>query len=111
VGPRAGLDDVEKRKFFILPGLELRPLARSQSLHRLNYRGSRLSGYGRHITKTYSLRFILILSLRLSLFPKDFAFLAKFLYGFVLFPARKSVHLIPHEAPRLSFCFIQSLLC
>jgi hypothetical protein len=35
VGPRAGLDDVEKRKFFTLPGLELRPLgrpARSQSI-------------------------------------------------------------------------------
>jgi hypothetical protein len=28
VGPRAGLDDVEKRKFFTLPGLELRPLSR-----------------------------------------------------------------------------------
>jgi hypothetical protein len=26
VSPRAGLDDVEKRKFLILPGLELRPL-------------------------------------------------------------------------------------
>jgi hypothetical protein len=25
VGPRAGLDDVEKRKFLTLPGLELRP--------------------------------------------------------------------------------------
>jgi hypothetical protein len=25
VGPRAGLDDVEKRKFLILPGLELDP--------------------------------------------------------------------------------------
>jgi hypothetical protein len=25
VYPRAGLDDVEKRKFLILPGLELRP--------------------------------------------------------------------------------------
>jgi hypothetical protein len=36
---REGLDDVEKRKFLILPGLELRPLshpARSQSLHRLH---------------------------------------------------------------------------
>jgi hypothetical protein len=35
VGPRAGLDDVEKRKFLTLQGLELRPLgrpARSQSL-------------------------------------------------------------------------------
>jgi hypothetical protein len=28
VGPRAGLDDVEKRKFLTLPGLELRPLVR-----------------------------------------------------------------------------------
>jgi hypothetical protein len=36
VDPRAGLDDVEKRKFLHLPGLELRPLgraARSQSLY------------------------------------------------------------------------------
>jgi hypothetical protein len=38
VDPRAGLDDVEKRKFLTLPGLELRSLgypARSQSLYRL----------------------------------------------------------------------------
>jgi hypothetical protein len=43
MGPRAGLDDVEKRKFLTLPGLELRPLgplARSQSLYRLRYPGS-----------------------------------------------------------------------
>jgi hypothetical protein len=43
VDPRAGLDDVEKRKFLTLPGLELRPLrgpARSQSLYRLRYPGS-----------------------------------------------------------------------
>jgi hypothetical protein len=43
VEPRAGLDDVEKRKFLNLPGLELRPLirpARSQSLYRLRYPGS-----------------------------------------------------------------------
>jgi hypothetical protein len=43
VDPRAGLDDVEKRKFLILPGLELRPLSRlahSQSLYRLRYPGS-----------------------------------------------------------------------
>jgi hypothetical protein len=43
VGPRASLDDVEKRKFFTLPGLELRPLggpAGSQSLYRLRYPGS-----------------------------------------------------------------------
>jgi hypothetical protein len=43
VDPSAGLDDVEKRKFLILPGLELRPLgrpARSQSLYRLRYPSS-----------------------------------------------------------------------
>jgi hypothetical protein len=40
VGPRAGLDDVEKRKFLTLSGLELRPFGRptrSQSLYRLRY--------------------------------------------------------------------------
>jgi hypothetical protein len=40
---RAGLDDVEKRKFLTLLGLELRPLGRpahSQSLNRLCYPGS-----------------------------------------------------------------------
>jgi hypothetical protein len=43
VDPRAGVDDLEKRKFLTLPGLELRPLsrpARSQSLYRLSYPGS-----------------------------------------------------------------------
>jgi hypothetical protein len=43
VGLRAGLDDVEKRKFLTLPGLELRPLrcpARSQSLYGLSCPGS-----------------------------------------------------------------------
>jgi hypothetical protein len=43
VGPRAGLDDVEKRKSFTLPGLELQPFgrpARSQSLYQLRYPGS-----------------------------------------------------------------------
>jgi hypothetical protein len=43
VDPRADLDNVEKREFLTLPGLELRPLgrpARSQSLYRLNYPGS-----------------------------------------------------------------------
>jgi hypothetical protein len=37
------MDDVEKRKFLTLPGLELRPLdrpARSQSQYRLLYPGS-----------------------------------------------------------------------
>jgi hypothetical protein len=40
VGPRAGLDDVEKRKFLTLPRNELRPLRRpthNQSLYRLRY--------------------------------------------------------------------------
>jgi hypothetical protein len=43
VDPRAGLDDVEKRKFLILPELELRPLgrpARGQSLYQLRNPGS-----------------------------------------------------------------------
>jgi hypothetical protein len=43
VGLRAGLDDVEKRKFLTLSGLELRPLvrpARSKSLYRLSFPGS-----------------------------------------------------------------------
>jgi hypothetical protein len=42
VGPRASLDNVEKRKFLSLPGLEPRPLGRpgrSQSLYRLRYPG------------------------------------------------------------------------
>jgi hypothetical protein len=40
VDPRARLDDVKKRKFLTLPGLELGPLgrpARSHSLYRLRY--------------------------------------------------------------------------
>jgi hypothetical protein len=40
VDPRAGLDDVEKRKFLTLPGFELRSLGRpasNQSLYRLRY--------------------------------------------------------------------------
>jgi hypothetical protein len=45
MGARAGLDDVEKRQFLTLPGLELlsigRP-ARSQSLYRLSYPGSKI---------------------------------------------------------------------
>jgi hypothetical protein len=52
VDPRSGLDDVEKRKFLTLPGLELRPLgrpARSQSLYRLRYPGS--APYGTNIYK------------------------------------------------------------
>jgi hypothetical protein len=40
IGPRVGLGDMEKWKFLLPPGLELRPLgrpARSQSLYRLRY--------------------------------------------------------------------------
>jgi hypothetical protein len=40
VGPKAGLEGVNKRKFLILPGLELRRIGRpvcSQSLYRLRY--------------------------------------------------------------------------
>jgi hypothetical protein len=47
VDPRAGLHDVEKRKFLTLPGLELRRLgypARSQSLYRLRYPDSYFCG-------------------------------------------------------------------
>jgi hypothetical protein len=43
MGPRVGPDDVEKRKFLKLPGLELRSLgrlSRSQSLYRLSSSGS-----------------------------------------------------------------------
>jgi hypothetical protein len=49
VGPRAGLDDVEKRKFLTLSGLELLPFgcpARSQSLYRLRYPGSICTSHG-----------------------------------------------------------------
>jgi hypothetical protein len=43
VKPRVGLDEVEKRKFLTIPGLELQPLGRpacSHSLYRLRYLGS-----------------------------------------------------------------------
>jgi hypothetical protein len=43
VGPRTGLNVVEKKKFLTLPGLELRPLGRSvhsKSLYLLRYPGS-----------------------------------------------------------------------
>jgi hypothetical protein len=49
---RACLDDLEKRKFLTLPGLELRPLSRpvcSQSLYRLRYPLHTLTSY---LTKT-----------------------------------------------------------
>jgi hypothetical protein len=45
VDARAGLEDVEKRKFLTLPELELQPLgrpARSHSLYRLLYEVAQL---------------------------------------------------------------------
>jgi hypothetical protein len=50
--PRAGLDDLEKRKFLTLPGLELRTLsrpARSRSLYRLRYPRSSLPKYENYL--------------------------------------------------------------
>jgi hypothetical protein len=47
VDPRAGPDDVERRKFLTLPGLELRTLgrpARNQSLYRVRYPDSVILG-------------------------------------------------------------------
>jgi hypothetical protein len=44
VGPRAGLNEMEKRKFLTLPGLKTRPLgrpSRSQLLYRLCYPASK----------------------------------------------------------------------
>jgi hypothetical protein len=55
VGPRTGLDDVEKRKFLTIPGLELQPLgrpARNQSLYRLRYPDTRV----RRIRNIFSIR-------------------------------------------------------
>jgi hypothetical protein len=52
VDPRAGVDDVERRKFLILLGLELQPLSRlacSQSLYRLCYPSSTSSPLGPNI--------------------------------------------------------------
>jgi hypothetical protein len=43
LGPRTGLDDVERRKILHLPGFKLQPFSRrahSKSLYRLRYPGS-----------------------------------------------------------------------
>jgi hypothetical protein len=53
VGPRTGLDDVERRKFLPLPGLELRPRgspSSSQSLYRLSYSGPTVGSLYKYIT-------------------------------------------------------------
>jgi hypothetical protein len=47
VGPRPGLDNVEKRKFLTLLGLKLQPLshpAHNQLLYQLRYPGSCIGG-------------------------------------------------------------------
>jgi hypothetical protein len=54
VGPRAGLDDVERRKLLTLPGLELQPLgrpARSQTLYKLRYPDSPMLDYNEYQNK------------------------------------------------------------
>jgi hypothetical protein len=51
MGPRTGLDEVERIKFFPLLWLELRPLGNpghTQSLYRLRYPGSPREGW--HLT-------------------------------------------------------------
>jgi hypothetical protein len=69
VGPRAGLDNVENRKFFTLPGLELQSLGRPTCSHSLKIIAqSRL---------LIPLRCILILSTHLRLgLPSGSFFLA-----------------------------------
>jgi hypothetical protein len=61
VDTRAGLDDVEKRKFFTVSRLELRTFgrpARSQSVYRLRYPGS--FKHYRGITKLSCMFFIFV---------------------------------------------------
>jgi hypothetical protein len=62
VGPGGGLDDVEKRKFLTLSGLELWPLgrpSRSQSLYRLCYPGCSYTAFRSiNILQMCSFRFI-----------------------------------------------------
>jgi hypothetical protein len=62
VDPRFGVDDVQKRKFLTLPGLELRPFggpARSQSLYRLRYPGFRDIFISLIISKMHGLKYTL----------------------------------------------------
>jgi hypothetical protein len=80
VGPRVGQNDVEKRKFLNLPGLELRPLrrpARRRSLYRLRYPGSRRSLSNWKLNETTSEAFITkgirsLTILRISFIPSTF---------------------------------------
>jgi hypothetical protein len=70
VGPRAGLNDVEKRKSLTLPGLEFLLLdcqARSQSLYRLSYPGSLWK---------YNTRFIYLYSIYSNHFSRKPSFMS-----------------------------------
>jgi hypothetical protein len=76
LGLRTDLEDAEKRKYFTLPGLELRPLcclARSQSLYRLRYPGSAYFPYfEKRIKKAYE---ISLLSVYLFMYRSTFLLL------------------------------------
>jgi hypothetical protein len=92
VGPRTGLDDVEKRKILTLPGLEICPLARpprSQSLYRLRYPDLKISHV--YVLITFSALF-------LSLFPLFFLHISF------------SSPFLPFIPPFLSSLFIYSIL-
>jgi hypothetical protein len=81
VGPRAGLDDVETRKFLTLPGLELRPVGRptrSSSLYRLRYPGSQF----------IDLQMKNVKERKVMCFPKTACLLHPFIIKEAMFPVR-----------------------
>jgi hypothetical protein len=58
VDPRAGLDDAEKKKFFTLPGLELRPLGRPAAIQAtLSWLPGKVSRKKRDVLSVYLLAF------------------------------------------------------
>jgi hypothetical protein len=64
VGPRAGVENVEKRNFFTLPGIELRSLGRpplSRSLYGIRYPGSNNNLYNMKVYFMSSTRNFLFL--------------------------------------------------
>jgi hypothetical protein len=75
VDPRAGLDDVERRKILTLPGLELRPLGRptrSQSLYQLRYHGfSSTDPLYRNIFPILNIKNVHFFCIRSSLFYRN----------------------------------------
>jgi hypothetical protein len=91
VDPRAGLDDVEHRKFFILPGLEIRPLGRPALASR-----SDLSGIFRTMY-LFSLRVVSLLSSRIT--SSALVWFSNFLwYSTVLFHSALSSFEDPDES-------------